>query len=275
VISKKGAASVTRRRFLQLGGTALTVTLAAGAAYAWQSNVLRVEMHSRSLWNLPKALRIGVLSDLHAPNYRVPQTQLVEEVNRAQCDLLVILGDSIDRPGNEPLVRGLFGAMDASLGKYAVLGNWEYRRGIDRNALRKHYEAADVQLLVNEEIIFTGADTALRMVGLDDYLEGEPDLDLLKGQEALPHLVLSHCPAMASSIAQRVKAGTLILSGHTHGGQIAPLGAVLYLPPGSGPFLRGWYRVRQSHLYVSTGIGNSGVPLRLGVQPILALLEIT
>ncbi len=265
---------MSRRRFLQIGGAALAATLAGGSAYGWQSNTLKIETYSRSVWAFTKPLRLGVMTDFHAPNYRFPVAQLIDEVKRAQCDLLLIVGDSIDRGGNEPLVKDLFSPMEGSLGKYAVLGNWEYERGVNRRLLRKAYRESGVQLLVNEDVKIKHEETELRIVGLDDWLEGEPNLELLEEEVELPTLVLSHCPALAVDIAPRMQRRALILSGHTHGGQIAPFGITPYVPPGSGPFVKGWYEVGQSQLYVSPGLGNNHVPFRIGIRPTLAILDV-
>ncbi|OGF56697.1 MAG: hypothetical protein A2Z21_06295 [Candidatus Fraserbacteria bacterium RBG_16_55_9] len=265
---------IIRRRFLQVGGAVLAATLTGGTAYGYQSNILNAETDSRSVWGLAQPLRLGVMSDFHAPNYRFAASQLIEEVNRAQCDLLTIVGDSVDQGGNEPLVKDLFAPMNASLGKFAVLGNWEYQRGVNRRILKRAYRDAGVQLLVNEDAIVTASGTDLRIVGLDDLLEGNSNLDLLQEKPELPTLVLSHCPALAEEIAPRVSRSALILSGHTHGGQVAPFGIALYVPTGSGPFVKGWYKVGQSDLYVSPGLGNNHVPFRIGIRPTLTILDI-
>ncbi len=252
----------------------IAATTTGSAGYGWWSNALTVQTYSRSVWGLSKHLRLGVLSDLHAPNYRFPANQLIAEVNRARCDLIVIVGDSVDKKGNEPLVRDLFGPMAAPLGKFAVLGNWEYLSGVNLRMLRSYYEEAGVQLLINDEAVIEWWGTDLRIVGLDDLLGGSPDLGLLEKERSQQTLVLSHCPAIAEEIAPKAQAATLIISGHTHGGQIAPFGVVLWLPPGSGSFVGGWYKVGRSVLYVSPGLGNSVVPFRIGSRPTLAILDL-
>jgi len=264
---------VERRRFFRWSGAALAAATAGGLGYAWRSNTLTVQTYSQSLWDLAKPLRIGVLSDLHAPYYLFSPTRLIAEVNKARCDLLVILGDSIDKAGNEALVRDLFQPMVASLGKFAILGNWEYWGRVDLQALRRYYQEAGCQLLINDETLVRWGSIDLRIVGLDDLLGGRPDLGLL-GKQKRPSLVLSHCPGIAEEIAARMETPTFIIAGHTHGGQVAPFGVVLWLPPGSGSFVKGWYKIGQSRLYVSPGLGNSIVPFRIGSRPTLAIVDL-
>ena len=78
------------------------------------------------------------------------------------------------------------------------------------------------------------------------------------------------------TITQIAHRPTVVLAGHTHGGQIAPLGLAIVLPEGSGRYVHGQYQSANSQhtLYVSRGLGNSGPPFRIGARPELALLEI-
>jgi predicted MPP superfamily phosphohydrolase len=64
-----------------------------------------------------------------------------------------------------------------------------------------------------------------------------------------------------------------MLSGHTHGGQIAPFGIAIKLPHGSGGYVSGWSRDDGGPLYVSRGIGTSLVPIRIGATPELAQFD--
>jgi predicted MPP superfamily phosphohydrolase len=66
-----------------------------------------------------------------------------------------------------------------------------------------------------------------------------------------------------------------MLSGHTHGGQVAPFGRPLYRPRGSGRYVSGWYRdADRVPMYVSRGIGTSVVPIRLGAVPEIAVFDL-
>ena len=86
--------------------------------------------------------------------------------------------------------------------------------------------------------------------------------------------LLAHCPE-TRDIAQKLLTSppNLILSGHTHGGQIAPGGFPLITPPGSGNYVSGWYCDNGPPMYVSRGIGTSLLPLRLGSPPELIVLD--
>jgi predicted MPP superfamily phosphohydrolase len=257
-----------RRRFLWLLAGGAACTAAAGAQV---TDRLRVVTERCDL-GLRRPLRAAVLSDLHAPRYTFHLRHLHTEIERARPDVVLILGDTIDVAGNEKLFGELFGPLQARLGKFAILGNHEYWHDINRHKLGAAYTAAGVSLLVNRSVDLRVDGARLRLVGLDDWTTGHPDLSICPSDD-VPTLVLSHCPVGAPKIAERLGAHAVILSGHTHGGQIAPFGHALHTPFGSGPYVRGWYDVAGHPLYVSVGLGNCGLNLRVGVPPTLVLLE--
>ena len=267
-----------RRRLLKWGALA-GLPLAAGGGYYWYSNRLAVEHSSRSKLGLAHRLRIGVISDLHAPSFDFEIDDLRRHVNEAKCDLVLITGDSIDRAGNEPLVSEVFDGLEAGAGKFAILGNWEYWGKVDTRELRRRYAGVGVSLLVNEWLTLPWHGTEVVLAGLDDLLGGEPDYGILSNSPPEhPLIVLSHCPATADEIARAHWGPTVVFSGHTHGGQVAPFGWAVWLPKGSGAYVRDWYETgfaKHCDLYVSPGLGTSVVPFRLGVRPTFAIVDLT
>ena len=88
------------------------------------------------------------------------------------------------------------------------------------------------------------------------------------------HLLLAHCPAARDQLPPLAgPAVSLMLSGHTHGGQIAPAGLPIVTPPGSGRYVTGWYVEGGPPMYVSRGIGTSTLPIRLGASPELVIVD--
>jgi hypothetical protein len=212
-------------------------------------------------------MRLVAAADLHAPSRQVSLPSLVREVNRWSPDLFVLLGDVVTRRTYEHLVRQ-FEPIRAPAGKLAVLGNWEYHRELDSARLRAEYRKAGITLLVNELFRANG----LPVLGLDDLLGGEPDYSLAaRGEQTV--LVLSHCPAAFDLLPENVPQ-VLVLSGHTHGGQLAPFGKALLTPRGSGPYVSGWYRKRGGSLYVTRGVGTTLIPLRIGAPAELLVLDL-
>ena len=215
--------------------------------------------------------RIVAVCDIHAPSFYGTAEELVGAINAEEPDLFAVVGDSVDLAGNEGLA-GIMEGVHARVSKLASLGNWDYWGGLDLNRLRRIYEAGGIDLLVNRSIEVMG----MKIVGLDDLIAGAPDFGMVTDGNGKdrggPVIVLSHCPAGFD----RIPAGsrTILLSGHTHGGQVSPFGVVLGTPYGSGPYVSGWYHRGPNSMYVMRGIGNSFVPLRLGARPEILVLDL-
>lgn len=265
--------TLSRRHFIALSAA----SAAAAAAYTVHSNRVQVTRpraprHATGREEAP--LRVAHLSDLHAPRDYVDARALAAAVAAFRPDLVVMTGDVVDRRGNEELV-GMLGALDARLGSYAVLGNWEREGGCSIERLRAAYDRAGFRLLVNERVALAG-DAPVELVGLDDVRTGTPQLALVAAppRDGARRLVLSHCPATFDTIVSASACRVDVLAGHTHGGQIAPLGVAIFTPHGSGPYVHGWYGRGGHRMYVSRGLGNSLLPFRIGARPELALLEL-
>lgn len=254
------------RRTLLKGAVALGLA-ASPAGYVKLSNRLALHRLRSELPRVEQPLRIGLITDFHVPNYTFPLPWLHSLVKRCACDLLLICGDTVDQPGNEKRIGERFAPMTAPLGVFATLGNHEHWCHADLDSIAWHYREAGVRLLVNEAVEVGG----VRLVGLDDMLGGRPRYGLCAGDG--PTVVMSHCPASIDEIGPHLHGG-LVLSGHTHGGQIAPFGVVIHKPGGSGPYLKGKYAVGDNTLIVSQGLGCVGLPLRIGVRPAFVVVEV-
>jgi predicted MPP superfamily phosphohydrolase len=214
---------------------------------------------------------------MHAPHDSFTLERLAREVAAFDPDLLLVVGDAVNRRGDEHLVQA-YASLPARLGKFAALGNWEYQGGCDVARLRAEYESAGVRLLINEVQTLDVRGERVRIVGLDDFLRGRPRLDLLEGVPSSGGrtLVLAHCPILFHDVARVTRSPHLVFAGHTHGGQITPFGYVFLTPAGSDRYVKGWYRYPTGghQLYVSRGLGNSSIPVRVGSRPEISLLTI-
>ena len=272
--SEARTATTTRRRFLK-GGLAAAGSLAVGA-YGLGSNMLQVERATAGPWGLREPLRIGLLTDLHAPNFRFSLETLHAAVREAKLDVLAVVGDLIDRAGRESMAQQLLSGLEASVLKVATLGNWEHWGKVDLAKLKASYQAAGFALMVNDRLTLPWGGVEIPVVGLDDLIGGSPDFGLCAERPDDPALILSHCPASARAIVAQRPGASLVLAGHTHGGQIAPLGFALWTPPGSGDYVRGMYQpAERTQMCVSAGLGNSMLPFRVGSAPTLVIVEVS
>ena len=133
-----------------------------------------------------------------------------------------------------------------------------------------------MRLLVNETAQWTSSTHGtIRIVGLDDPREGVPRPRLVESAETggrSATIVLSHCPYFFDQLPP---VALLCLSGHTHGGQITPLGLVLARSLRSGHYISGWYRgSADRRLYVTRGLGNSRIRFRMGARPEIVQLTL-
>ncbi|MBI4466308.1 MAG: metallophosphoesterase [Acidobacteria bacterium] len=213
-------------------------------------------------------LRLVQLSDIHHGLYtRLDEVErAVELANRLEPDLVALTGDFVTNSPNyiAPVARAL-GRLRAGLGCFAVLGNHDHRVGANRVAWA--LEAHGIEVLRNRHVRLRRNGSSLTVAGVDDFSYGADDLRrALRGAIAdTPTILLSHNPAL---LLQAAACGVdLVLSGHTHGGQVdAPrLRSFIGRRGLQVPlrFRHGWEQSGATQLYISRGIGTVVLPIRL------------
>ena len=234
-------------------------------------NVARGPVVRRTTIALPKLTKrytIAHLTDVHIGPLLGGRfaADVVAKVNALAADLIVITGDLVDgrldelRPHVEPLRE-----LHAPDGVYAVTGNHEYYWNAD--AWLEHLRSLGLQILRNEHVTIAGA---FELAGADDSTAAEDVPRAVAGRDpALPVVLLAHHP---KTVARAIAAGVdLQLSGHTHGGQLLPLGWLSRL---FEPHVAGLARFGATQLYVSEGTGFWGPPIRVGTVCEIALLTL-
>ncbi len=218
-------------------------------------------------------LTIALVSDTHFGRYRHHDwaDRLVDRINLLEPDVVVLLGDIVDRPTGqrdlEPLRR-----LESRYGTFAVLGNTEYRSGAvgARHAIENSGE-----VLTNESVLL--GDTGLRLVGIDDIWYGTPDWDraFADVKEGETVILASHNP---DAVGRAEYYGAdLVVAGHTHGGQVRLpfIGPAVELPTELGQhYDQGLFDFGQTRLFITSGSGESGPRARLLDPPEIVLLDI-
>ena len=245
--------------------------MAGGSAYALHSVDLEISRQQVPLSGLDRKIRVVALSDLHAPCYYICTHELIRTINEQKPEVLILAGDMFNEPDFEETVNEFKNA-ESTYAKLAVAGNWEYKLNLDLKHLKSAYADAGIEWLFNSTCEVKG----LKIAGLDDLVHGSPDYRLAAEicGSASPGLIISHCPGNFGRISAPAQSSKLVISGHTHGGQIAPFGIPLVTPPGSGPYVKGWYRRGQNLMYVMRGVGASYMPIRIGSRPELLVLDL-
>jgi predicted MPP superfamily phosphohydrolase len=227
-------------------------------------------------------MRVAVLSDLHvgSPYIDADKLQLiVSKVNKAEPDLIVLLGDFMSsmRLGGkvvepEIIAENLKG-LRARHGVFSVLGNhdWWY----DGPRVKRALEAVGIRDLEDDVIRIERNGQAIWLAGLKDSWTNQPDVEgtLGKVTDESPVIALTHNPDLFVKIPPRV---ILTLAGHTHGGQVnLPLFGRIRVPSEYGQrYAAGHIVENNHHLFVTTGIGTSIIPVRFRVPPEIVILTL-
>ena len=262
----------------------LLVSLAAWGFW-WEPASLSTREYALSLPGWPAAagdLRIAVLADLHtgSPHNDLEKLQeVVDATNRAHPDLILLAGDFVTHGvvgGHvvEPEASAkVLRALHATLGVYAVLGNhdWWFDGARVRNAL----EDEGIPVLEDRAIPLVFNRMPFWLAGVSDFWEAAHDVSrALTGVDgASPVIVVTHNPDVFPEIPDRV---ALTIAGHTHGGQVAVPGLGRPVVPSQfgERYAIGHIVEGGRHLFVSTGIGTSILPVRFRVPPEISMVTI-
>ena len=250
-----------RRLLLLLAGLGLGYT-AAGGISSYSIEVTRVE--------LGLGIRVALVADLHV--HRRPRRDVAELVEELDPDLVLVLGDLVDRltPSLAPARETLRQLARTGGLLYGVPGNHEHsvskRYGGGLRWLRRLYREAGGRLLADEAV---GLPRGTLLLGLDwknnpnDYWEPLTRL-LHRGPSPARLLVAVHSPDAGPHAAQLIEEGrAVVVAGHTHGGQICLPGATSMATNSVYGFHWGLYRLSSNvAMYVSRGLGEM-LPPRL------------
>ena len=300
---------ISRRQFLRLFGAlgAVGAAAAGAAGYGfWFEPLIRLKVARYDLtpphWPDGLNLTIAALADLHACRPWMSPARIdgiVETTNGLGADLVVLLGDYVsghrfvtDQVPSSEWSKALAG-LRAPLGVHAVLGNHEWwadkaaqRAGQGPTFSHRALEAAGIPVYENRAVRLKKGGQPFWLAGLGDQLafvpsrRSRPDrrvgVDDLSGTLAqvtddAPIVLLAHEPDIAVRVPDRV---ALMLSGHTHGGQLRLFGWSPVVPSRYGNrFAYGHVR-EQCDIIVSGGLGCSITPFRIGVPPEIVLVKL-
>ena len=227
--------------------------------------VNHIEVHVANLDPRHDGVRIAQLSDIHV-GHMTPAEHVraaIGVANAAQPDLIALTGDYVNWRRHEAELAGDQLAGLAAPRVVAVLGNHDYftwGAGVTQALERDGYE-----VLRNQHTVATIRGAPLAVIGVDDPITRHDDLDAaFRGVQAMTRIVLCHAPDRAPAIARRD--ADLVLSGHTHGGQIYIKGITDRIMKKVGMnYRRGVFALgERTTLYVTPGVGFSGVRRRAG-----------
>jgi len=256
----------------------LASNLSQVARYALaEANTLIVEKIEISLKRLPKKLenfRIVHLSDIHHSPFTNLEhiAKAVEIANSLKPDMFILTGDYVSHETEYIApVAEVLGTLESEFGTFACLGNHDH--WTDAEMVTKHFRAENINVLVNEGFRFEARDASFWLCGVDDYMVGKTDLRaaLHGSYPDEMKLLLAHNPVI---VRQAARFGVdLILSGHTHGGQVKLRDEDKRILP-RRKLKNGLHRRKDTQIYITRGIGTVVLPVRFGCPPEISLIEL-
>ncbi len=277
---------ITRRKFLVGSG----VTAAGLALYSGEIARHNLDIIHRpiSINNLPSPFhgyRIVQLSDIHLDEFTEPffLEHIVRRVNSLSPDLVLLTGDFITH-GSLTFVASTHAAhrcaeilstLTSPL-RYAILGNHDV--SVSAPLVIQALTGKGTPVLVNQHVPIERNGSRIWLCGAEDAGTSHPDLDLtIPAKPDGPVILMAHEPDYADVVVQHPRGPLvdLMLSGHSHGGQIRlPFTRPLILPPMGEKYVEGHFRFNRMQLYVNRGIGTVGLPFRLNCPPEITVITL-
>jgi uncharacterized protein len=269
-----------RRRFLQRGMYGLTAVTFGGTAYGMLVGKNRCDINEETIlipglakeWD---GFAIGLVTDIHSSMYmRKPEmTEYVRRINDLGTDIVVVGGDLVNSAVDEiyPLAEA-FSNLKAPMGAFGVLGNHDFYSRAPETVARVATEAG-IRMLRDERISLTRNGAKLHLLGIDDAATASlTEAKIRQAQGGLhskgTQILLCHRPYF---MEQAASLGVdLMLSGHTHGGQLVfgRIGNTAFTPAAlASNYVWGYYLHQSCQMYVSRGIGTVAVPIRINCPP--------
>ena len=191
----------------------------------------------------------------------------VNFINQEKPDIILFGGDFINKARGTEAVFGELEFLKAKKGIYSVYGNHDY---YDYKRITEKLEKLGINILKNKNIRIKSENGDIVIAGIDDYLRGTPDIEkTLDGSDGMFTVLLCHNPDYFEEMPEEEKKKTdIILSGHTHGGQLNLFGFAPFVPSRYGSKYR--YGLKESgngKIYISSGLGGVVFPMRFMAKP--------
>ena len=246
--------------------------------------VTRTEIEIAGLPEQFDGFRIVQVSDTHlsGPGRSLPalHRRVARMVNQLSPDLIAVTGDLVSNSAGGRLARDFLSRLQSRHGTYVIWGNWDTPLIGTQDFAEENLRAQGIRLLQNEAepITLEGASIWLLGVLFSEPAAGETEEALLdavgKGYQEETTILLAHTPAVWKEAEE--KGIDLILSGHTHGGQVwIPLVTRLsWTRHPFPPVYRGFRDLGETKIYINRGIGTSVIPFRFLSRPEITVITL-
>ena len=264
------------RYILGITSVIIITTIILGYIHASKPIVKHIHLESNKLPKGVGEYSVVFLSDLHLGHLIGPKRtgNIIAAVNDLNPNLILIGGDIFDEHAWQiPWAKDSLSKLSAEDGVFAVTGNHEYYHGLD--GFKKILEDSGIRLLEDESFEIAGK---INLIGLSDItgirqfkVELIPILNIVDSiNNDLPVILMNHTPVRIKEASEANV--DIMLSGHTHGGQMFPGGLIAYA---IFRVKKGMSKIGNMDFYLSTGAGTWGPPVRVGTDSEIILLTIT
>lgn len=260
-----------RRKFFKKSLDITSLAAAAGVTSAaiLEARYVSLERVNIKLKNLKKSYRVVQLSDVHIGGLIDAAfiKEIVTKVNALKPDAILLTGDLVDMEVHKiEAALGELKKLNAKYGTFFIVGNHEYFHKID--VILKTIKSLGIVVLENENVYVGEPNAGFNLAGVYDIFGYRvehhiPDISaaLQGAKEDSPTVLLAHQPKYIEEVKSRVD---LMLSGHTHGGQLYPFKFLVKLQQ---PYISGLHQHNEAlQIYVNKGTGFWGPPMRLGAS---------
>src|SRR5271165_5861440 len=279
--------SFTRRDFLKLAGiAAVGLPLYAGEISRHEISIERLTIRLPRLPEAFRGLKIAQVSDFHYAEYTEGFfiKQVVKEVNRLKPDVVAFTGDYITYGfwSLQEAVNFAYKCAEILAGvespqRYAVLGNHDCAIALHTRAVKDALETHGIPVLDNRAVPLEREGGRLWFAGAGDAVCHQTRLDeaipTAVRKDGEPVLLLVHEPDILPEVARYDV--DLMLSGHTHGGQVRfPFLPAMFLPEFGRNYVEGLFQLGSTQLYVNRGVGTVNLPFRFNCPPEITLITL-
>lgn len=269
-----------RREFFKKGLDigAISLVIATNAKAIDNAKNVEIEVVDVKIKDLKSPYTIIQISDVHIGGLIDKDfiNSLVNKINILNADIVVITGDLVDtKLEYASLALNELKNIKSKYGTYFIVGNHEYFHGV--KPIIDYVNSLGIKTLENENVYVGAKDEGFNLCGVYDrfgfkYNDFIPDINkAMENRQNSPTILLAHQPKFINDI-KNTKGIDLMLSGHTHGGQLFPFNFLIKLEQ---PYVKGLHTFNDfTQVYVNKGTGFWGPPMRLGASSEITVLKL-
>jgi len=280
VVIQKVPLNKNRRDFFKKGLDLTSIALALGitSKAIYEAKFIELETVDIKIKNLKKKYTLAQISDVHIGGVIDKEfvKSMVERINNLKADVVVITGDLVDikleyaMPALNELKK-----LKSKYGTYFIVGNHEYMHGVKE--IIQTVNTLGIKTLENENVYIGDKKSGFNLSGVYDVMGNrvehhKPDLNkaLKNKDDNSPTVLLAHQPVFIEEVKNSVE---LVLSGHTHVGQLYPFRVLVKMVQ---PYISGLHQHnKDTQIYVNKGTGFWGPPMRLGASSEITYIKLS